>query len=259
MKQKILKVMSILIVGAMLLTGCNAQTNTTVETTTAETTTAETTTAETTTAETTIAETTTEEVVETTEVINDEDKNNLDIYPFIVDSVPKEVYEYPFKKGIASTPKEMYKYYPEWDFEYLYRSVEDYLEILFNVDYTNFNVDEYMNKLASYQAGLHYFKYVFEEYFTHIKENKIIITTNAQVQKPIIYETVTGYYVRVKLDIKIKSSNTNKNILIPHYTANDNFILNGDSTLYIDCQANLDNYGNVSIYTYGFHDTLDIY
>ena len=140
--------------------------------------------------------------------------SNYEIYPYILYSVDKEVYEY---KGISEgegdykTPAETYKHnkddYPQMQ----YRS-EFYYNTILNVDYRNLNKDEFYEKTNMYLRN-NYDEQI-NNYIEYVKKNKIIIEGTAKVQLPIYYLDGISFRARLKLTFEIKNSDTDKNLLL---------------------------------------------
>ena len=144
----------------------------------------------------------------------DSKPENADIYPYIVYSIDKQVYEY---KGINEggvdykTPVETYKYKKDYYDQVDFRS-EIYYNAILNVDYRNIDKDEFFettNEFLRYDYSDEIYEYV-----DYIKENKIIIEGEAKVQLPIFYLDGIRYRARIKLTFEIKNSNTDKNLLL---------------------------------------------
>ncbi len=139
---------------------------------------------------------------------------NADIYPYILYSVDKEVYEY---KGINEggvdykTPLETYKYKKDYYEQIDYRA-EYYYNLILNVDYKTIEKDEFL------KATSEFLRYDYEEeikkYVDYVKENKIVISGEAKVQFPIFYLDGISYRARIKLTFEIKNSDTDKNLLL---------------------------------------------
>ncbi len=140
--------------------------------------------------------------------------SNYEIYPYILYSVDKEVYEY---KGVSEgqgdykTPAETYKYDKDYYPQMQYRS-ETYYNTILNIDYRTINKDEFYEKIDRYLR--HNYDEEIYEYIDYVKENKIIIEGTAKVQLPIFYLDGVRFRARVKLTFEIKNSDTDKNLLL---------------------------------------------
>lgn len=139
---------------------------------------------------------------------------NKDYYPYIVYSIPNEVYEI---KHVGQdepnymSPKAVYKYKKEY-YKQMENRLTDYYNIILNVNYKNINKDEFKNKLDDLLL-YGYDDSVFEEYVNYIKENEIVLEGSSKALLPIMYYDGIDFRLRVKLEFKIISSKTDKNIV----------------------------------------------
>lgn len=169
-------------------------------------------------------------------VLKEESKpSNAEIYPYILYSVDKEVYEYEpvyWSKQDYRTPLETYKHRKEY-----YPQVEHRAELIYNtilnVDYKTINNEKFSNTLKEF------FRYDYSEeinaYVEHVKNNKITIEGKAEVQFPIFYLDGLRHRARVKLIFEIKNAETNKNILLGDLTNEDEITYkNKKYEIYVD-------------------------
>lgn len=139
---------------------------------------------------------------------------NADIYPYILYSVDKEVYEY---KGFGEdgpdyrTPVETYKYKKDYYEQVEYRSEIYYNQIL-NVDYRTIDKERFLKTTGEFLR----FDYtdIINKYVDYVKDNDIVIEGKAKVQLPIFYLDGISYRARIKLTFEIKNSKTDKNLLL---------------------------------------------
>lgn len=140
--------------------------------------------------------------------------SNSYLYPYIVYSIPNEVYEIEHinenKTGYIS-PKELYKDKKEYYNQMEYRIVNYYQEIL-NVNYETIDASTLKTKLEDYLL-YNYEDSIFEDYANYVKENKIIVEGTAKVLLPIVYYDGIDFRIRTRLEFKIVNSDTNQNIL----------------------------------------------
>lgn len=139
---------------------------------------------------------------------------NANIYPYILYSVDKEVYEYKqFGEGGPDyrTPVETYKYKKDYYDQVEYRSEIYYNQIL-NVDYRTIDKEKFLKTTDEFLR----FDYtdIISKYVDYVKENDIIIEGKAKVQLPIFYLDGISYRARIKLIFEIKNSKTDKNLLL---------------------------------------------
>lgn len=172
-------------------------------------------------------------------IIDDEEKlpSNADEYPYILESVPKEVYE---QKNITEINNE-YVYNAAEVFNtrrsYIANTkynAEQYFNILLNIDYETINADELIEKLNDYIVMMVRESDV-KEYVEYVKKNKIKITGKATAQLPAMYNDGTQIRLRTKLEFKVENSETNKNILCFDNIYGDEITYNeNEYVLYID-------------------------
>lgn len=171
-----------------------------------------------------------------TVVVKSESKpKNSDIYPYVLYSVPKEVYEY---KGINEggvdykSPLETYKYKKSSYEQVDYRS-EIYYNAILNIDYRTIDKDTFFkttNEFLRYD-----YTDTINSYVDYVKQNNIIIEGKAEVQFPIFYLDGLRYRARIKLTFEIKNSNTDKNILLGDMSReNEVTYVNDKYEVYID-------------------------
>lgn len=149
-------------------------------------------------------------------IVTDKNKmpSNYEKYPYIVDSIPKDIYEYEFDVMTESTsqvPLETYK-----DMGDLYGQIEDtlinyYNEIL-NVDYTTISIQKFMDSIQGRLV------YSLEEadvktYVEYVIKNQIKLSGKAEPLLPIIYNNGEQYLVRTKLTFEVLNSKTEDNLL----------------------------------------------
>lgn len=148
-------------------------------------------------------------------VLKEESKpSNASIYPYILYSVDKEVYEYEPIYGAEpdyQTPVQTYKYRKDYYSQVEYRSELLYDTIL-NVDYKTIDKDKFFNTLNEF---LRYnYSEEIKSYVDYVKKNKIVIEGKSEVQFPIFYLDGIRYRARIKLTFEIKNSDTDKNLLL---------------------------------------------
>lgn len=162
--------------------------------------------------------------------------SNADEYPYILESVDKEVYEQEFSKTNADkfkAPSDYYKLKRKYYYTLKYRC-ESYYNNILNIDYNTFDVKQFIESLKPFSIDSLSEDEV-NEYYNYIKENKIIIKGKATAQMPAIYSD--GFYCRVRLNLQFEviSSDTNENLLIfEHLDGNTVKYNNKTYDIYID-------------------------
>ena len=170
-----------------------------------------------------------------------EDKipSNASMYPYTLASVDKEVYELDFNnsqnEGFIS-PVAYYK-----DNKQYYGQIKSYVENYYNyiltVDYNNISIEQMKRKLKKY-AFEEFDDTVLERYVEYVKSNHIKLSGEATAQLPCVYFDGQDYRVRVKLEIVIDSSDTDKNLLFYDLEGEDVSYDDDEITVYIDTKMN---------------------
>lgn len=149
-------------------------------------------------------------------IVTDKEKlpNNYTEYPYIIDSIDKEIYELPFtiqSQRTAQNPNVAYKAMGD-----LYMQIDEliarYFNSILNVDYTKITDTNFLNSiknLVAYSMS----KEDVQAYVKYVKDNKIKLEGKATPLLPIMYNNGEQYVVRTKIEFKILNSNTTKNIL----------------------------------------------
>ena len=162
--------------------------------------------------------------------------SNYEIYPYILYSVDKKVYEYECDgagEPDFKTPAETYSYEKDRYSQMQYRS-EHYYNTILNVDYTK------IDKEAFKEEAEKYLRYDYDEeiyeYVDYVIANKIVMEGKAKVQLPVFYLDSIRFRARVRLDFEIKSANTDTNLILGDLTRGTDvkYTLNNKYTVYID-------------------------
>lgn len=140
--------------------------------------------------------------------------SNADKYPYTLSSVDKTVYE--IENYIASpeklkSAKEIFSYKKE-EFYRIQDIVTKYLNTMLNVDYENFDKEQFkkdINDISLFNIP----DTKYNEYFDYVLANKIKITGSAKLQFPAVYYDGTVYRARTKIEYEITSCNKYENIL----------------------------------------------
>ncbi len=161
--------------------------------------------------------------------------SNASEYAYISDKVAKEAYELEFKKDGLDNIKNPKTVYTELknDWNQMVSKVEKYYKTLLNVNYNDITVEKLKN-------DLHHLTLIsatdesLTEYVNYVKANNIIIEGEAKVQEPIIYYDGLRYRVRTKLDFKVVSSNTDRNLLYIDFVNGGSKYSKKDYSFYAD-------------------------
>ena len=168
--------------------------------------------------------------------INDERlPSNVAEYPYTLSGISKDVYELDFINRGANgfiLPVDFYaenkQYYAQIkDF------AESYYTYLVNVDYNNITVEQMKRRLKKY-ALQEFDDNVLNEYVEYVKQNNIKLTGTAQAQLPCIYFDGENYRVRMKIEMKVESSNTDTNLLFNDALSGNIEYKEKEYTLYAD-------------------------
>lgn len=163
---------------------------------------------------------------------------NKELYPYIVYSIPNEVYEFKHvnQEGYGYiSPKNLYKSKKQYYDQMEYR-LNNYYDKILNIDYKNIDVQSFRASIDDYLL-YNYEDSVFEEYVNYVKENQIVIQGIAKVLLPIVYYDEIDFRVRTKLEFKIVNSKTDKNILFGDSRENPNTPVtykNKEYKIYVD-------------------------
>lgn len=148
---------------------------------------------------------------------------NEEIYPYILSSINKEVYEMPlacYAQDRYMSPIDEYKYRGE-----IYSQIDEYItkyfEAILNVNYKTINRETFLDSIKDTL----YYEYTedsMDEYIEYVKANKIQLSGKCEVLLPIIYNDGEENRVRVHVNFKIKNGKTNLNLLMPDIFGKDN-------------------------------------
>ena len=169
-------------------------------------------------------------------LVTEQDKlpSNYKEYPYIVDRIETNIYEYDFKTKYASdftNPKDVYQ-----KLGYLYYQIDEkiveYFDYILNIDYETITVDNFIddiNSLVLYRLE----NEDVEAYVDYVKKNQIKLKGAATPLLPIIYYNGKDYLVRTKITFEVLNSNTQDNLLFGD--ENSNIKYNGKQiTMYVD-------------------------
>jgi hypothetical protein len=139
---------------------------------------------------------------------------NSDEFPYIIYSIPNDVYEMDMindgNTGYVS-PKNLYKLKKEYYNQMDYR-ITNYYDKILNINYETINVEEFANNVEEYLL-YNYDDEVFSKYVNYVKENNVILEGKAEPLIPIIYYDGVNMRIRTKITFKIINSLTDKNII----------------------------------------------
>lgn len=149
---------------------------------------------------------------------------NADKYPYIVDSIPKEIYEIELPEmlsEISLTPKEVYDIYSDV-YSKTDSNIIEFFDVVLNVDYKTIDTESFIQALNPYVSydinskvsGEYVYRGEIEEYVKYVKENEIVLSGSVTPLLPIIYSNGMVQYARCKIDFKVANSKTNKNLLL---------------------------------------------
>ena len=169
-------------------------------------------------------------------IVTDKDKmpENYKEYPYIVDNIEKDAYEWEYKVRTSRTfknPKQTYK-----AMGYLYGQTADlivrYFNTILNVDYSNITTNNFLESITN-DVAYKLDEQDVKQYVDYVKNNKIKLQGSAKPLLPIMYNNGEQYVVRTKLSFKVLNSDTNYNLLF----GDENYTVKYDSkqiTMYVD-------------------------
>ena len=172
-----------------------------------------------------------------------EDKipSNANMYPYTLASVDKSVYEIEFSGSTNEgfiLPVDYYRDNKQY-YGQIKSYVENYYNYILSIDYNDISIEQMKRKLKKY-AFEEFDDNILQKYVEYVKENHIKLSGKATAELPCIYFDGQDYRVRIKLELVIESSDTDKNILF-YDLEGDNITYNDDEmTLYIDSILNKD-------------------
>lgn len=139
--------------------------------------------------------------------------NEVD-YPYTVISVDKKAYELGFSgkdtEGFK-TPVELFPEQKEF-YQQIKNNTEGYYNYLLNVDYVTISEERLKKDLRKYLL-FDLDDEIVSKYVKYVKDNRIKLTGSAKVQIPAIYFYGTYYRVRTKIEFRVESSLTEKDLL----------------------------------------------
>lgn len=163
-------------------------------------------------------------------IVTDKDKlpENYKEYPYIIDTIPNNVYEMDFEvldKDRFMNPVKEYEKRGE-----VYYQIDTYLTQYFNtilnVNYETINEKEFFNSIKDILI-YDYSQELVKDYVEYVKENKIKLEGSVQPLLPIIYNNGEENIIRAKIKFKVLNSNTDKNLLLPDIVNEENIKYEG--------------------------------
>ena len=150
--------------------------------------------------------------------------SNADQYTYILSNVDKKVYEYDFiKEDEYAFLNPRATYLKKRDvYSSIQYVVEDYYNLILNVDYETINADDFYSKLDYYLINKVSQEDV-NKYVNYVKENRIKLKGSAKTQMPAVYFDGEKYRVRTKIEFEVLNSNTQLNLLIFDAYSGNNF------------------------------------
>lgn len=168
--------------------------------------------------------------------INDERlPSNVAEYPYTLSGISKDIYELDYINRGANgfiLPVDFYadnkQYYAQIkDF------VESYYNYLVNIDYNDLTVEQMTRRLKKY-ALEQFDENKLNEYVEYVKQNHIKLTGEVTAQLPCVYFDGENYRVRIKIELKIDSSDTDINLLFDDSLSGNIQYEENEYTLYAD-------------------------
>ena len=154
---------------------------------------------------------------------------NADVFPYILDVAPKEVYEcfetLPYTKHVEGTDDQETAVDPIYTYKmnrFTYNSlyyIENYFDVILNIDYRTINLEDFLYDLIPYvyydlkssntDEITHEKTYLYldtvKKYIEYVKENKIIMKGKATLVLPFAFRR-QPFLVRTKLELDVISS-----------------------------------------------------
>ena len=140
--------------------------------------------------------------------------SNSSEYPYIVDNIDKEIYEFGYKVLTNSTfknPKETYKYMGD-----LYQQTDElltrYFKDILNIDYKTITVENFLNNIQP-EVVYELEPEEVKTYVDYVKEHKIKLEGKVTPLLPIMYNNGEQYVIRTKITFNVLNSDTEYNLL----------------------------------------------
>lgn len=109
---------------------------------------------------------------------------------------------------------------------------------MLNIDYNTINVENFIDALEEYTI------YSIDEdeakeYINYVKSNNIVLEGKVTAQAPILYNDGANYRFRVKIELNVKNSLTNKNLVFQDLIQDKDINYDKDTiTFYADVTMN---------------------
>lgn len=176
--------------------------------------------------------------------------SNASEYPYTLASVQKDVYELPFiitDDTNKILPVDYYRDNKEY-YSQIKKYVESYYNYLLNVNYEDITIEQIKRNLKKY-ARTEFNDDTLNAYVEYVKNNHIKLSGTATAMLPCIYFDGKDYRVRMKLEFKVESSDSDTNLLLwdentkynsKEYTLYADVIMNkneGSQTLFVEERA----------------------
>ena len=163
--------------------------------------------------------------------------SNANDYPYLLEDVDKEIYEQPYFKEDEEyfiLPKDLYKVEKD-NYNKISKTCENYFNSLLNINYTTITKDNFINAIKPYVIG-EIDENKVQEYINYVIANKVILSGNATVQLPIIYNDGIDLRVRIKLTFSILQSDTKEDLLYLDKDYYSKLVYKEQNTIYIDAK-----------------------
>ncbi len=131
-------------------------------------------------------------------------------YPFVLEGIDDSSYNKKYEvvnQDNFLTPNEVYKKFGRVS----YNTLDFYLEKILNIDYETIDENIFYNNIGFLSK---YTKDEITEYVKYVKDNKIKVSSEAKIVKPIVYFDGENYRLRVQINYEILNSDTDKNIFL---------------------------------------------
>lgn len=146
-------------------------------------------------------------------------KNHKD-YPYILASIPNEMYEMKYSTAIDGfiTSAENYHDKEEFSKENVSQwmdNIRNHYDLVLNVDYKTIDENWVDKMVDSFAPGGNerVFKRDLQEYVQWVKENEIVVEGWVEPEPTMIYDTIPSRWVRSQYEFKVVSYKDNSNLL----------------------------------------------
>jgi len=151
--------------------------------------------------------------------------SNYNQYTYIMENIPKEIYEKPFifsNTNEINTPNECYEKYVK-SYYYIARNAIEYYDTILNVDYSTMNIDKFVRDVQA-NTYRNVNKEEITKYAQYVIDNKIKLKGYGYAVPASVYISGLFAYVRIVIEVEVISADNNKNLLLGDFLSKEDVI-----------------------------------